>query len=157
MNPFSTVEILIAGVGHELMGDDALAHAVLTRLERDGLPPGVRLFDAGPAPQDILAELGGIKKLIVVDALTGVVAGTVAVKRFPAMAPLPEEQGSLSHGLSLIQTLCLARELFPEIEILIIGAGIAPAAAQGITLSDALRERIPALIALIHEELRRAA
>lgn len=156
MDPVSKADILIAGVGHELMGDDALGHAVLAKLEQGGMPSRVRLLDAGPAPQDILAELSGIKKLIVVDALTGVEPGRIVIKRLPAIAAFPEEYGTQSHGISLVQTLCLARELAPEIEILIIGVGIAPAATPGQPLSDSLRKRIPALIALIDEELRRA-
>jgi len=156
MDPVSKADILIAGVGHELMGDDALGHAVLTKLAQGGMPSRVRLLDAGPVPQDILAELSGIKKLIVVDALTGVEPGRIVIKRLPAIAAFPEEYGAQSHGISLVQTLCLARELAPEIEILIIGVGIAPAATPGQPLSDSLRERIPALIALIDEELRRA-
>ena len=158
MEPVSKADILIAWVGHALMGDDGLGPAVLKELEEGGLPSRVRLLDAGPAPHDILGELTGIKKLIVVDALTGVEPGSLVAKRFPALSALPEDDGALSHGINLLQTLRLARELAPEIEILIIGAGIAAAAAvPGLHLSDSLRERIPAHVALIHKELRLAA
>jgi hypothetical protein len=51
----------------------------------------------------------------------------------------------------------MARDLFPEIDMLVIGAGIVPAAAPGLRLSDSLRQRLPALIALIHAELRLTA
>jgi hydrogenase maturation protease len=154
MNAVSTADILIAGVGHALMGDDGLGPAVIRRLEEDGLPSRVRLLDAGPAPQEILTELSGITKLIVIDALTGVAPGTVVVKRFSVRCALPGGDGTVSHGLGLVQTLCIARDLFPEMEILVIGAGILPVAAPGMQLSDSLRQRIPSLIALIHEELR---
>ena len=158
MDPVGTADILIAGVGHALMGDDGLGQAVLEKLEEEaGLPSRVRLLDAGPAPQDILTELSGIKKLIVIDALTGVEPGTIVVKRFPAGGAVPEGDGTVSHGLGLLQTLCMARDLFPEIDMLVIGAGIVPAAAPGLRLSDSLRQRLPALIALIHEELRLTA
>jgi hydrogenase maturation protease len=153
MDAVISADILIAGVGHALMGDDGLGPAVIKRLEEDGLPARVRLLDAGPAPQEILTELSGIKRLIVIDALTGVAPGTVVVKRFPVRCALPGGDGAVSHGLGLVQTLCIARDLFPELEILVIGAGIAPAAAPGMQLSASLRQRIPALIALIHEEL----
>jgi hydrogenase maturation protease len=139
------------------MGDDGLGPAVLKELEEGGLPSRVRLLDAGPAPQEILTELSGIKKLIVIDALTGIEPGSIVAKHFPALSALPEGDGALSHGISLVQTLRLARELVPEIDILVIGAGIIPAAAPGLQLSDSLRERIPALIALIREELHLTA
>jgi hydrogenase maturation protease len=158
MDALISADILIAGVGHALMGDDGLGPAVIKRLEEDDLPSRVRLLDAGPAPQEILTELSGIKKLIVIDALAGVASGTMVVKRFPARCALPGGDsggdGTVSHGLGLVQTLCIARGLFPEIEILVIGAGIVPAAVPGMQLSDSLRQRIPSLIALIHEELR---
>ena len=157
MDPVSTADILIAGVGHALMGDDGLGPAVLKELEEGGLPSRVRLLDAGPAPQEILTELSGIKKLIVIDALTGVEPGSIVVKRFPAMLAIPGGEGAVSHGLGLVEMLCMARDLFPEIEILVIGAGIIPAAAPGFQLSDSLRQRIPALIALIREELHLTA
>jgi hydrogenase maturation protease len=153
MDPVGKADILIAGVGHALMGDDGLGPAVLKELEEGGLPSRVRLLDAGSAPQDILTELSGIKKLIVIDALTGVEPGTVAARRFPARSALPDDDGVLSHGIGLLQTLRLARALIPELDILVIGAGIVPAAAPGLQLSDSLRQRIPALIALIHEDL----
>ncbi len=154
MNPVSKADILIAGVGHVLMGDDGLGPAVLKELAAGGLSSRVRLLDAGSAPQDILTQLSGITKLIVIDALTGVAPGAIEAKRFPAICALPGDDRTLSHGLGLIQTLGMARELFPEIDILVIGAGITSAAAPGLQLSDSLRQRIPALIALIHQELR---
>lgn len=154
MNAVISADILVAGVGHALMGDDGLGPAVIKRLEEDGLPSRVRLLDAGPAPQDILTELSGIKKLIVIDALAGVAPGAMVVKRFPARGALPGGDGTVSHGLGLVQTLCIARGLFPEMEIVVIGAGIVPAAAPGMQLSDSLCQRIPSVVALIHEELR---
>jgi hydrogenase maturation protease len=158
MDSVGRSDILIAAVGHALMGDDGLGQAVLEKLGEVGLPSRVRLFDAGPAPQDILTELSGITKLIVIDALTGVEPGSIAVRRFPATTALPEDSGGrVSHGLGIVQTLCMARDLFPEMDILIIGAGINPAAAPDEQLSDSLRQRIPALIALIYEELRSTA
>jgi hydrogenase maturation protease len=154
MDPVISADILVAGVGHALMGDDGLGPAVIKQLEEDkGLPSRVRLLDAGPAPQEILTELSGIKKLIVIDALTGVAPGAVVVKRFPARCAVPGGDGTVSHGLGLVQTLCLVRDLFPELDILVVGTGIVPAVAPGRQLSDSLRQRIPALIALIHEEL----
>jgi hydrogenase maturation protease len=149
----SELDILIAGVGHPLMGDDSLGGAVLQKLEQVGFSLRARLFYAGSAPLDILTELAGIKKLIVVDALTGVKPGVFVKKHFSTISHIPEHNEVESHGIGLVQTLCLARELVPDIDIIIIGAGIAATATPGIPLSDSLRERIPALIQLIQEEL----
>jgi Ni,Fe-hydrogenase maturation factor len=58
-----------------------------------------------------------------------------------------------THGIGLAHTLTLARELYPGIDIIVIGAGIEPAAAPGAPLTQALCERIPELIQIINEEI----
>jgi hydrogenase maturation protease len=153
MIPLSAADILIAGVGHPLMGDDSLGLVVIQQLEEDGESTRARLFFAGSVPIDILGELAGIKKLIVVDALTGIEPGTIVRTRFLKSSYISEHGEAESHGIGLVQTLCLARELVPEMDIIIIGAGIAPAAAPGLPLADSLRDHIPALIKLIKKEL----
>jgi hydrogenase maturation protease len=146
-------EILIAGVGHPLMGDDALGLEVIRELEAENLTAGVRLFYAGAAPLDILGELAGIQKLIVIDALTGVAPGEI-IKRRCALnnsdIPINEVE---THGIGLVQTLRLAQELNPHIAIVLIGAGIEPAAAPGTPLHDSLRQMIPELIGIIKDEI----
>ena len=145
--------ILIAGVGHPLMGDDALGLEVIRELEAENLTAGVRLFYAGASPLDILGELSGIQKLIVIDALTGVAPGEI-IKRRCALnnsdIPINEVE---THGIGLVQTLRLAQELNPHIAIVLIGAGIEPAAAPGTPLHDSLRRLIPELIGIIKDEI----
>ncbi|MCX5904419.1 MAG: hydrogenase maturation protease [Proteobacteria bacterium] len=146
-------EILIAGVGHPLMGDDALGLEVIRKLETESLPEQVRLLYAGASPLDILGELAGIQKLIVIDALTGVAPGEIIKKRCALHhtdIPINETE---THGIGLGQTLRLAQELHPGIVIVLIGAGIEPAAAPGTPLHDFLRQMIPALIETIKDEI----
>jgi len=146
-------EILIAGVGHPLMGDDALGLEVIRGLEAESLPEQVRLLYAGASPLDILGELAGIQKLIVIDAVTGVAPGEIIKKRCAlnhSDIPINEVE---THGISLVQTLRLAQELHPGIVIVLIGAGIEPAAAPGKPLHHALRRLIPELIGIIKDEI----
>ena len=146
-------EILIAGVGHPLMGDDALGLEVIRELEAENLTEQVRLFYAGASPLDILGELAGIQKLIVIDAVTGVAPGEIIKKRCAlnhSDIPINEVE---THGISLVQTLRLAQELHPGIVIVLIGAGIEPAAAPGKPLHHALRRLIPELIGIIKDEI----
>jgi hydrogenase maturation protease len=146
-------EILIAGVGHPLMGDDALGLEVIRELETESLPEQVRLVYAGASPLDILGELAGIQKLIVIDAVTGIAPGEIIKKRCALHhtdIPVTETE---THGIGLGQTLRLAQELHPGIVIVLIGAGIEPAAAPGTPLHDSLRQMIPALIETIKDEI----
>ena len=146
-------EILVAGVGHPLMGDDALGLEVIRELEAENLTEQVRLFYAGASPLDILGELAGIQKLIVIDAVTGIAPGEIIKKRCSLRhtdIPVNETE---THGIGLNQTLRLAQELHPGIVIVLIGAGIEPAAAPGTPLHDSLRRLIPELIGIIKDEI----
>lgn len=146
-------DILIAGVGHPLMGDDALGLEVLRKIEEDAMLPRTRLFYAGSAPVDILGELSGVKKLIVIDALQGVPPGAIIKQHFSPTIPALEINEVETHGIGLVQTLCLAHELMPDIDIIIIGVGTEPMATPGLPLRQSLHEQIPALIRIIKDEV----
>jgi hydrogenase maturation protease len=153
MAPSPEADILIAGVGHPLMGDDALGLEVIRALERARLPERVRLFYAGASPLDILGELAGIRKLIVIDAVTGVAPGEIIKNRCASnLSDIPVNEAE-THGIGLVQTLRLAQELHPGITMVLIGAGIEPSAAPGTPLRHALRQMIPALIGTIKDEI----
>ena len=153
MTVSAEADILIAGVGHPLMGDDSLGLEVIRKLEESCPIARTRLFYAGASPLDILGELAGIKKLIIVDALTGIGPGEIIKQRYGSHQSELHMNEVVTHGIGLVQTLSLAQELHPGIDIIVIGAGIEPAAAPGTPLTQALSERIPELIQLIEEEI----
>jgi len=156
MAPCSAADILIAGVGHPLMGDDALGLETIQALEAERLPERVRLFYAGASPLDILGELVGIRKLIVIDAVTGVAPGEIIRRRCASNFSDISVNGVETHGIGLVQTLRLAQELYPDIDIVLIGSGIEPSAAPGMPLHTTLRQMIPALIGTIKDEITAA-
>jgi hydrogenase maturation protease len=149
-------EILVAGVGHPLMGDDALGLEVIQALEKERLPAAVRLFYAGASPLDILGELVGIRTLIVIDALTGVAPGEILKKRITQNLADISVNEAETHGIGLVQTLMLAQELNPQTAIVLIGAGIEPTAAPGTPLHHALLQQIPGIIGIIKDEIAAA-
>lgn len=153
MTVSTEADILIAGVGHPLMGDDSLGLEVIRKLEESCPIARTRLFYAGASPLDILGELAGIKKLIIVDALTGIGPGEIIKQQYGSHQSELHMNEVVTHGIGLVQTLSLAQELHPGIDIIVIGAGIEPAAAPGTPLTQALSERIPELIQLIEEEI----
>ena len=153
MTVSTDADILVAGVGHPLMGDDALGLEVIRKLEQGSPLSRTRLYYAGASPLDILGELAGIKKLIIVDALVGVGPGETVKRRYELHHSEMFIREVETHGIGLAHTLTLARELYPGIEIIVIGAGIEPAAAPGAPLTQALCERIPELIQIINEEI----
>lgn len=157
MTVSAEADILIAGVGHPLMGDDSLGLEVIRKLEEGAPLARTRLFYAGASPLDILGELDGIKKLIIVDALIGIGPGEIIKQRYGSHHSEVHINEVETHGIGLVQTLTLAQELHPGIDIVVIGAGIDPAAAPGAPMTQALRERIPDLIQRIEEEIAAAA
>jgi hydrogenase maturation protease len=138
------------------MGDGALGLEVIQELERESLPATVRLFDAGAAPLDILGELAGIRTLMVIDAVTGVAPGEIIKKRITQNLADSSINEAETHGIGLVQTLRLAQELHPGIEMVLIGAGIEPSAAPGTPIHNTLRQIIPALIGTIKDEITAA-
>jgi len=156
MTDSTEADILIAGVGHPLMGDDSLGLEVMRKLEESRPRARTRLFYAGASPLDILGELDGIKKLIIVDALIGIAPGEVIKQRYGSHHSEVHINEVETHGIGLVQTLALAQELHPGIDVIVIGAGIEPAAAPGTPLTQALGARIPELIQLIEEEIAAA-
>ncbi len=62
---------LAAGLGNVLLGEEGIGvHAVRALLE-GGVPEGVDIVDAGTALGDLLGELSGYGRLILVDAVRG--------------------------------------------------------------------------------------
>jgi hydrogenase maturation protease len=156
MTVSTEADILIAGVGHPLMGDDSLGLEVIRKLEESCPIARTRLFYAGASPLDILGELAGIKKLIIVDALIGIEPGEIIKQRYGSHHSEVHLNEVETHGIGLVQTLSLAQELHPGIDIIVIGAGIEPVAVPGTPLTQALSERIPEIIQLIEEEIAAA-
>ena len=108
MAPCSEAGILVAGVGHPLIGDDALGFEVIQALEAGPLPERVRLFYAGASPLDLLGELAGIRMLIIVDAVTGVAHGEIIKKRIAHHVTDSYMNEAGTHGIGHVQTLRMA-------------------------------------------------
>lgn len=71
--------ILVLGLGNALMTDDAFGYWMVKSLqERFTFPPDVTVLDGGTLGLDLLPQLEGIERLLVIDALEmGATPGTV--------------------------------------------------------------------------------
>jgi hydrogenase maturation protease len=71
--------ILVVGLGNILLSDEGVGVAVVRRLAAEGrLPAGVEVIDGGTCGMDLLPEIAGADRMIVVDAArTGKAPGTV--------------------------------------------------------------------------------
>ena len=73
--------ILVAGVGNELKGDDALALYVIRLLEDKGLPKNVKTRWYGTSIIDLLYDIENVDCLIIIDAVDqGMRPGDIFIK-----------------------------------------------------------------------------
>jgi hydrogenase maturation protease len=75
-------EVLVLGVGNDLMRDDGAGTEVARRLQAEDLGPGVEVIAGGVAGLDLIFDLEGRARAILVDAAhMGLAPGDVRVVR----------------------------------------------------------------------------
>lgn len=74
----SRVTTLVIGCGNLLRGDDAVGPALIHRLRKLEVPPGVQYFDGGTNGLDVAFQMRGVPRLVLVDACqSGAEPGTI--------------------------------------------------------------------------------
>jgi len=148
--------VVVVCLGNPLMGDDGIGQAVYERL-RGCLPDFVELVEAGCDSLDALLDAKNAERVILVDAIDAdKEPGTLF--RFDAetirKTALPRTHLSL-HELSLKECLALAELSGFDGDKLVV-VGMQPAVVEPrMRLSDAVAEKLPDLIDLIKQEIRR--
>jgi len=135
-------EILVAGCGNPLFGDDGFGPAVIEELQKSALPENVRAVDAGlSGPTCIfpLLDPAVTKKLIVVD-IADFGAEPGAITRLH-IENLPKTGSRDIHPGSVLESL---RKIEGTIAITIIGCqpGRVPYPEMEIGLSDEVRDAV---------------
>lgn len=144
--------ILILGIGNTLLRDDGVGVQALASLRREPLPGTVELLDGGTFGADILDDIAGRQKVIVLDAIdAGCAPGTIVRL---AGADLLRERKSLSlHEFGLVETLNMADQLdcAPQEVILF---GVQPKEiCLNLELSPAVAAAMPELIKRVLQEV----
>ena len=167
------VRVLVLGLGNILLKDEGVGVHIAYQLQKQELPdnvdstgsPQVEVIDGGTAGSDILLRQQGVYKLVVIDAMkAGKRAGTIYKARFKA-----EEKDRLnrlfgenkdskisSHQVGLIDALAAAEKIncAPR-EITIIG--VEPKQVDyGLELTEEVKQRVPAIINTVLEEIKNA-
>lgn len=153
MTEKSARKIVVLGAGNILLRDEGIGVHVIREMEKMDLPPNVELLDGGTLGIDILNLIEGADKLIIVDAVK-TEAETGAIFRFR-----PEDIKTVSkgyktslHQIDLFEALKIAKLMDQYPESIVIG--VQPGKIEwGLELSPELRERIPAIIDVVLEEI----
>jgi hydrogenase maturation protease len=136
---------LIVGMGNLLYRDEGIGVHVIQEMKKMELPGHIKLLDIGTSTMDLISFLGGVEKLIVVDAMNaGGPPG--AIYRCKPEDLVPKDDGPISlHEIGLIETLTMAERLRMTIDAMVIG--IEPEVMEwGMELSEAVKDRIPVII-----------
>lgn len=158
LQPVTAARALVVCIGNELVADDAVGHAVFTRLTEQGLPETVRLEYCGVGGIALLELLSGQEELmIVVDAVQlGDPIGTV---RFWPWDELPVLEGGSAisaHGIGLKDTLAIGRTLYPERmpqRILLVGVEGCCFDQLGAAMTPEVAAAVPRAVAAVYNEL----
>lgn len=105
---------LVVCIGNDLVSDDGAGKAVYVSLERSRLPVGTRLEYLGLGGIDLLEELDGEERLVVVDAVQfGSSPGTVHILDWAGL-PYMEPRPVSGHGIGIREAIEVGRRLYPE-------------------------------------------
>ncbi len=136
------------------MSDDGIGIRVIQRLaEGYGFPPEVTIFDGGTLGLDLLPQLEGVDKLLIVDAVeTGKAPGSLVRLTGADVQPVMETKLS-PHQMGLKDLLAVAalQGISPPELVLL---GIQPGDIElGMDLSPSVAARLDELVELALEEL----
>lgn len=146
---------LIMGCGNLLRGDDGVGIHVIRELEKLGLSGDVKIVDAGTKGLDMLFQMEGVDKAIIVDAVEGgLEPGTIyrLTKEdltSPSANPISLHELKLEHTLRIGERI-LGDKLPPKIIIFGVEVG---EVKEGIALSPKVEKSLPRLVDLILQEL----
>jgi hydrogenase maturation protease len=148
-------QILIVGVGNQLMGDEGVGPYVIHNLSRLPMPENVDIIDCGSDILSIISYIDKPKKIIVIDAIrAGGEPGRIYKYHFNELDNIETNTGS-AHQLQVVEALRLLKKTCPclsSCEITVIG--IEPKVMKLIAdLSKEVRDSIADLTRLVLEEL----
>ena len=105
---------LIVCIGNDLAADDRVGYEIHLQLAKEELPEGTQLTFLGLGGIDLIDQLNGEEKLIVVDAVQfGVAIGTVHMldwNNLPYMEPRPVS----GHGIGVREAIEICKRIYPE-------------------------------------------
>ena len=124
--PAPAIGVLVIGYGNPLRSDDGLGPAVAAHLAGDPRLAGAEIRAEHQLVPELALDASRATLLVLVDAVDGVPAGEVAVRRIDDATPVVVGADvSMTHHVGPDSLIGLARELFgaaPPVVIVSVGA-----------------------------------
>ena len=148
----SSAKWLVLGIGNLLMGDEGVGVHAVRRLEKEGLPPEVRLVDGGTGGFQLLSFFEDYGRIVMIDAtMDGRPPGTVGVTRPRFASEFPRALSAHDIGLrDLIEGASLLR---PLPDIILVTVSVASVQPMEINLSPPIQDALPAITELVRKIL----
>jgi len=141
---------VVIGVGNELMRDDGVGSLVARRLQQEDLGPDVEVIEGGVGGLDLLFDLEGCARAIIIDAAhMGLEPGAVRLVAREEIEKRLEPLHSL-HQLGLHEVVELAQltGLTAEVTVVAVEPG---EVAPGLKLTPEVEAAVPEMIRLVRE------
>lgn len=144
---------VIVGVGNELLRDEGVGVIAARVLMNEKLPPGVEVVEGGVGGFDLVFELEGRERAIIIDAADmGAAPGTVRSFTLDEVDIEMVQRMASLHQVGLADVLHIGGMVGPMPEVHIIG--VQPAEiAPGMGLSPEVGAAIPQVVAEAHRVL----
>jgi len=147
-------KILVIGVGSVLRGDDGIGVRSIEALEKEVLPDNVTVEAGDLSGLDLLKFFEDYPRVIIIDAAKmGEEPGTIKVFTPDEIEPATFKDQSSTHGMGLLETLTIAKELELYNEIIVVG--IEPVHTEyDLELTDTIKQKIPDLISTVKDLIK---
>jgi hydrogenase maturation protease len=147
---------LVLGVGNLLLRDEGVGVHVAQRLQEMALPPEVEVVDGGTGGFDLLDDIEGREKVVIVDTVKGgQKPGTIYRLKPEDIDGGPKSSVSL-HDVSVSDLLSLADMLgVKRPEIVMIGIEPKDMESADLELSPEIEAQVPRLIELVFKEIQK--
>jgi len=147
--------IIIAGAGNRLLGDEGIGLHIIDNLSQIPMPSNVNIIDCGCDLFGLMSYLNKPQKIIIVDAIrAGGKPGEIYRFDYSKLATTRDETQS-GHQIGTIDVLRLLKSVYPVLadsEITVIG--MEPKTLElGNNLSKEVKERIADVTRLVIEEI----
>lgn len=145
-------DILIIGIGNILLGDEGVGVHVIRELEKIRLPKNVEVIDMGVATFYLPSYIAERKKIILVDAVEGGGKAGDIYRLLPEDIERKERIIFSLHEINISNIIDILRLEKPTVDVVIVG--VEPGEIKwGVELSPPLKEKLPAVINFILQEI----